>query len=63
MTNKAKKEFVVAHPRFTLMVDGKMTHVPKGSKVMLTAEAAEKAGKRLVCANDKPAVEVGKKEK
>lgn len=52
MANGAKKTYVVAHPRFNVMVEGKMTRVASGDKIKLTEAQALQAGRRV-----KPEVE------
>ena len=44
----AKKDYVVKHPKLTLMVKGEMTEVKKGTRLKLTEAQAEKMGRRVV---------------
>lgn len=49
----------IVHPKQYLMVDGKMTHVEKGSQVLMTSAVAEKMGKRVMKIGSKPVVDLG----
>lgn len=56
----AKKEFIVAHPKFSIKCkeSGKMKRVEKGTRISLEESAAKKAGRRLVCAKSSEVVDV-----
>jgi len=62
----AKKLFVVAHPKLTLKVDGKMKRMVKDSEITMDEKHAQsllKQGKLLVKGENKPVTVGGKESK
>lgn len=47
-----KATHIVKHNRLYLAVEGKLTHVPQGSPLTLTAEKAKKMGNRVTSVSD-----------
>jgi len=47
-----KATHVVSHQRLYLAVEGKLTHIPQGSPLTLTAEKAKKLGNRVTSMSD-----------